>query len=188
MLRWWNAGAQHRACWLVPVLLWGCESIQDKLGRKVVETVVENAIEKETGKQTTVETSKQGMVIETKDGNGSMRLETGGSLPPDWPSEVPAYPGGKITMSMKLGKGFTLAQETADAPAQVVEFYRAKLAHLKQEAALDMGAGQTLIWADQRKSLQITCSVARAKGREQTTVTLIVSQEPSPAPSGAKQP
>jgi hypothetical protein len=186
MLRWWNAVA-HGALGLALIPLSGCESIQEKLGRKVVETVIENAIEKDTGKQVTVQTGKGSMVIETKDGNGSTRLETGsGTLPADWPSEVPMYPGAKIGMSMKIGKGFTLTQETADTPAQVAEFYRGKLDHLKQQAAMDMGNGQTVVWTDQSKPLNVTLSVARSPGKAQTNVTLIVSQDPGDAPGAAK--
>lgn len=187
MLRWWNARAPL-VCWLAVSLLWGCESLEEKLGRKAFEAAIEHAVEKETGKQATVETSPQGIVIQTQDGN-SMRLDTGsGGVPADWPSDVPVYPGGKIGMSMKVGNGLTLTLETADAPAQVAEFYRSKLAHLKQEAAVDMGTSQTLIWADQSKPLQITLSVGRSARQTQTTVTLIVSRGPSKASSARPKP
>src|SRR3954470_10387081 len=69
-------------------------------------------------------------------------------LPSDWPSQVPTYPGGKILTGMKMKAGDVVVQRTDDAPAKVLEFYKAQLSTLHLVNSVDKGTTQSLTWSD----------------------------------------
>jgi hypothetical protein len=156
---------------------WACKNEKHEVQPRVVEAPVERVVEDETGKQVAVQVSPQGVVVKSKD-KDSVRLDTSSGKPPeDWPSEVPLYPGAKINMSMKLGRGFTLTLETQDTAAKVAEFYKAQLSSLQQQNSVDLGKGQTLVWSDDKKPLQVTLALSAPQPDRATRATLIVSQE-----------
>ena len=51
----------------------------------------------------------------------------GTKLPDGWPSNVPAYPGAKITGALATPQGKTAVMTTKDTPTQVHDFYKDKL-------------------------------------------------------------
>ena len=137
------------------------------------------------GKDVEVTSSEQGLVIASKDGKNTMRLDTtSGKVPDDWPKDVPMYPGSKIAMSMKLGRGYTLTQETPDPPAKVAEFYKAQLGKMQSRSAVDIGKNQTLQWSDDQQPLQVTLALTAGEGSKPTRATLILTRDRSPLSAG----
>lgn len=129
-----------------------------------------------TNPELTVQASRHGLVLADRDGKQTVRVDTrSGKAPEDWPSEAPLYPGGKVQMSMKLGRGATLTLETSDAIPKVLEYYQTQLAGMPQSSTVDTGKSQTRIWSDPSKPLQITVTVSAERGV--TKVTLIVTRE-----------
>jgi hypothetical protein len=129
-----------------------------------------------TSQQLTVQASKQGVVLADKSGKETVRVDTtSGKAPEDWPSEVPLYPGGKVQMSMQLGRGATLTLTTPDSIAKVIEYYEMQLARMPQSKAVEAGKNQTRLWSDPSKPLQVTLALSEDRGL--TKVTLIVTRE-----------
>ncbi|MDQ2900314.1 MAG: hypothetical protein M3Y07_11005 [Acidobacteriota bacterium] len=77
-----------------------------------------------------------------------------GSMPPDYPKDVPVYKDAKVvisqTMSEKNGRHIML--ETADPAAKIVDYYKKELDAngWKTEASMDLGA-MSMITADKDK-------------------------------------
>ena len=129
-------------------------------------------------KDVEVQSTPQGVVINTKDGKSTLRLDTtSGKAPEDWPKEVPMYPGSKIDMSLKLGSGYTLTQETPDPLAKVAEFYKAQLSRMQARSSVDMGQSQTLQWSDEQQPLQVTLALNAGDGSKPTRATLILTRD-----------
>jgi hypothetical protein len=138
-----------------------CESAHKKLNESVAETELEQEIERHTGKTVDIDGSGTGILIEGKEDGQTARLDTlSGQLPPDWPSNVPVYPGSKVALSIKASKGWTVTLETPDSPDKVTEFYRDKMAGLQQRASMEIGGNRTMMWVDEQNSTQITLTVS----------------------------
>lgn len=129
-----------------------------------------------TNQELTVQSSKNGVVLADKSGKETVRVDTTSGKPPeDWPSEVPLYPGGKVQMSMQLGRGATLTLATPDPIPKVIEYYETQLARMPQSKAVETGKNPTRIWSDPSKPLQVTLTLSGEPGA--TKATLIVTRE-----------
>lgn len=129
-----------------------------------------------TSQELTVQASKQGVVLSDRSGRETVRVDTTSGKPPaDWPSEVPLYPGGKVQMSMQLGRGSTLTLETPDPVPKVIEYYETQLARMPQGQAVDSGKNRTRLWSDASKPLQVTLTLSEERGV--TRATLIITRE-----------
>jgi hypothetical protein len=81
-------------------------------------------------------------------------------LPSDWPSQVPTYPGGKILTAGKMKTGGMMVQQTDDAPAKVVDYYKAQLSTMHLVKNVDKGVTQSLAWTDDAQPpLRVSLSV-----------------------------
>jgi hypothetical protein len=137
------------------------------------------------GRDVELKSTDPGLVISSKDAKNTMRLDTtSGKVPDDWPKDIPMYPGSKIDMSMKLGAGYTLTQETLDPPAKVAEFYKAQLGKMQSRSSVDIGKNQTLQWSDDRQPLQVTLALSAGEGSKPTRATLILTRDRTPPSAG----
>jgi hypothetical protein len=101
-------------------------------------------------------------------------------LPKDWPSQVPTYPGGKIVTGMNTKAGDLLVLRTNDAPAKVVDFYKAQLSTMHLVKSVDKGAMQSLSWSDDAQPpLRVTLSVGTAAQTNTTFANLKVTHTAS---------
>jgi hypothetical protein len=98
-------------------------------------------------------------------------------LPLDWPSQVPAYPGGTIVTGMKRKGVHLVVQRTNDAPAKVLDFYKAQLSTLHLVNSVDKGAAlQSLTWSDDAQPpLRVKLSVGTNTQNNSTFANLRVS-------------
>jgi hypothetical protein len=103
-------------------------------------------------------------------------------LPSDWPSQVPAYPGGTIVTGTKLTFGDTLVQRTGDAPAMVLAFYEAQLRGMHVINSVDNGVVQSRTWSNDEEPLQVTLQLGRGDGDKTTFATLQVTHVPKAVP------
>ena len=99
-------------------------------GRAAQNSMIKNAIEKDTGAPAKVDVQNDGsMHIETKGGT----YDAGNSrLPPDWPSDVTVYANATIqyagSVNPNNGKpGAAAVLITSDVPDTVVAFYKTDL-------------------------------------------------------------
>lgn len=100
------------------VLTVGCQSIAEKVVEETTGVKVEDEGEKVT--------------ITGEDGETMELSGTGGSLPKDWPSDMPVYDGATIDSSAAIRSGevtnFSVALSTTDAFADVFAWYKEQLA------------------------------------------------------------
>jgi hypothetical protein len=165
----------------VLVALAACEDARDKLAEAAAEKAIEKVLEAKTGEDLSIDRSKDGLVVRSARG-GEMRLGgQAGEVPEGWPSDVPAYPGAKILMSLKLEKGWTLSLETAASLDEVVQYYKQQLASMEQKAAVDLAKSKTLILSCGGK--HVTVAVNQDEKRKLTLINLIVGVDEPPAPA-----
>jgi hypothetical protein len=101
-------------------------------------------------------------------------------LPGDWPSQVPAYPGGTIVTNMKVKAVNLLVQRTNDTPAKVLDFYKAQLSGLHLVDSVDKGASQSLTWSDDAQPpLRVRLAVGTNARNSSTFANLRVSHSAS---------
>jgi hypothetical protein len=158
--------------------LFGCDSAKDLITQKVTDKVVEEAIERQVG----VDTSGERVSIKTKDdkGNEFILEPGGGKVPEDWPKDVPIYPGAVVAANAKSSKANTLVLQVDDSPQQVIDFYKGKLSSMEQKAFMDIGGKfmMTLAEKDGRRQIMVNAGAnegkAAAKGK--TYVHLAVNE------------
>jgi hypothetical protein len=105
------------------------------------------------------------------DGKEKMHLETGEkgvALPPDFPTDVPLYPGATLVLAVTLDDSEQVTLHTDDDIPDVVKFYREQLAASawKIAAELDVKRGD-MISSDKDGR---TCSVLLTRKSDNVTV------------------
>ncbi|AQR72354.1 hypothetical protein BXU08_00545 [Sphingomonas sp. LM7] len=116
--------------------------------------------------------SGEASVVTTTAADGSQsRIETGGTWPAALATLAPAYPGGKIATTMSGNQQDTqsamAAFDTADAPAKVIEFYKARAtaAGLTGTMNMESGEGSMFVASDEKtgRTLSVQTSVEDGK-------------------------
>jgi len=102
---------------------------------------------------------------------------SGGTLPADWPRQVPLYPDAQLGTTVRLARGWTLELDTGDSAARVIEFYRASLVDMDERASTDTGKSRVLNWVEEEPPMQVALSVAEEDRSEHTSVRLVVTRE-----------
>lgn len=96
-------------------------------GESAMENAAERAMERETGERADVDINGEKITVTTDDGT----VEMGGSIPGDWPTDVPTYAGATVTYSaMNEADGATnavLILSSTDSAQQIVDFYKSAL-------------------------------------------------------------
>ena len=146
----------------------GCEKIQEKLAEKAAEKAVEGA----TGGKVDLNSSSGGITIKDEKNGAVVQAGTGATVPKDWPSSVPVYPGATVQAAMSTPNGKTLNLMTSDSPDKVVAFYKGKLPG-KQTAMVDLGQSKTIAHENGKEKIAV---VAGASGDGKTNIMLSVSQ------------
>lgn len=143
------------------------DEVSEKVSQKVAEKATEEAIEHDQGGDAKV--NLQDGHFEVKTDKGSFSMKSGDTLPDGFPSDIPLYPGAKVTSSAASqtpdGQGFMVTAESADTPDKIVAFYKDKLAGaFESKADMNMNGQLMLIYqtADQKRSVQITATAQGA--------------------------
>lgn len=146
------------------------------------------------GSDTTVVRGENGekVTIETESDGGSTRVEAtneqgervvlnstadGTSWPTDAPPYAAAYPGATLTTAMTSdadgNAGNVLIFETGDAPARVVEHYKALAASAGLREATSITSGATAMFAagDEATGREMVVQASPAGGRTQASIT-----------------
>lgn len=99
------------------------------LGVTGCQRAVERAVEGATGVK--VDQKGESVTVTGDDGEELTISGKGGSLPDDWPSDIPVYPGVELvsSSSMRIGDSahMTVAWTTSDDVNDAYEWYRDKL-------------------------------------------------------------
>lgn len=163
----------------------GCGAVSNLVGQKVsekvAEEVVEKSIEAEGGGDASVNITDGQVSVQT--GQGAVSVVAGGditSLPADFPSDVPLYPGAKIVATMGSnspdGTGYLVNFETPDSADKVAAFYKEKLGgSFKTAAEMNMNGALTLAYvsADEKRNVTINAG----PGNGVTAVALVVGSK-----------
>ena len=161
-------------------LVSGCDTIQEKLTKKVTESAIEHVIEQKTGGDVEIDSSSGSVTVKSDKGTVAFN-SAGNKVPEDWPSDVPVYPGSKVTMSMSSVGQHVLTLETTDTPEQAVAFYKSKLSALKQEATMATEQQTMLAYKDDT-GRRVQLSIGKDKGGtgDKTTIALIIHPAKKP--------
>jgi hypothetical protein len=101
-------------------------------------------------------------------------------VPSDWPSQVPVYPGATNVTAMKGNGASIVVQHVNDAPAKVLDFYKAQLSTMHLVDSVDKGATQQLTWSDDAQPpLRVRLNLGTTAGTNSTYATLRVTHSAS---------
>lgn len=98
-------------------------------GQNLGETIVEKAVESQTGGKVDISSSEGTMNISTKDGDVSMSGEGTATLHRDFPSDVYVAPDAKIILSFASGesKSYSVAYATNFKMDEIYTTYKSEL-------------------------------------------------------------
>ncbi len=135
------------------------------LGATGCQRAVERAVEEATGIRVDEDGESVTITGSGDDGEEFTMEGSGGSLPSDWPSDVPVYPGAELesSTSMRIGDSLQMivSWKTSDDVNDVYEWYRDELPAAGWEITGDFTIEQ---------SGQRTASVTSSKGNSSADV------------------
>lgn len=142
-------------------------------GQNITEKLVENAIEKETGGQANVDIANGTMKVQTSEGN----FEVGGNtLPKDWPTDAPTYPGANIQYSASgmqdSGAGQGVMLITQDSLQTVIDFYTEQMKKNGWTIEGSMNAGTTSTIGGSKGNRVLTVVISAVDGTTNITLAL----------------
>lgn len=151
----------------------GCSKIQEKLGEKAAEALLES----QTGNKVDIQTNDGKLAVKVTDDKGTtMTLAASDKLPDDFPKSVPIYPGAKVQATL-AGKsetkegGFMVTLSSPDPTANVGAFYKdASTKGRKQILEMTTPGGQTASWQT-ADGYHVTAVVSR-DASNQTVIVL----------------
>jgi len=151
----------------------GCK----RLAERAAEKAEEKAIEKSTGGQVNINDKKGTLTIVTD--AGEVMFGATATVPADFPSAIPIYPGSHPVLAAKQGdaKGkptWTLSLETPDPTDKITAFYKDKLSSFKLESTADnVGASAMRIYSSPQYQVVMMIGASGNK----TSISLTVSQK-----------
>lgn len=148
----------------------GCgKKVEDKVGEKILEKIIEN---KSNG-AAKVDLAKGTMKIESD--QGTISVASGGSakIPDNFPSDVFVYKPATIGSVVEAQQGVTLAMKTTKEIGEVTEAYKTAMTGKgwKQKSAADMGTYSMLVYEKDKR----TTTIAVSKQRDSLNILLNVA-------------
>jgi hypothetical protein len=144
----------------------GCK----KVGETASERLAEKMVEQSSGGKVDVDLKNGGATITDKEtGNTTTVDAKGGKMPEGWPTNIPQYPGSKVTQSSatdtEKGKSFSIILETQDAVDKVNEFYAKELkgAGFKKSTEMTRDDGVTVFYQSAKDVLTMTIFTDKSK-------------------------
>lgn len=118
---------------VIAAILVGLVLLGKLVSKVIAEKFTSGFLSRVTGQNVNV--SGDGKNITVKTDKGDVTINSGGSLPSDFPKDFPIYPGAKLTGSFSAkgtngenSKGLSVVWETNDDAAKIGSFYRSALA------------------------------------------------------------
>jgi hypothetical protein len=141
-------------------LLGACKGAREKGGQQLAEKMVENALEKQTGKKAKVDLDKGKVKIETAE--GSTEISQSAEWPGDLPPEVPAFKLGAIKGVWKSEaqgqKSWTIVLENIKPDAMAKYSEELKAAGWKILSTFSLAEGSGTFSAGRDGGLNLTAT------------------------------
>lgn len=146
-------------------------------GKAPADRAAENAIEKETGGTADINSRDGTVHVETSEGTYDAGSNT---LPTDWPSDAPTYPGAEIQYSASMNpttgkQGAMVVLQTSESAEKVLAYYKTQLQSQGWSIEGTMSAGGSTTLAAKKGERVLSLIVSDAEGK--TAVTLAVGEE-----------
>jgi hypothetical protein len=170
----------------VVLLAAGC-GLGDTAGKKVGESIVENAIESQTGGKADISSEDRNVSIKTKE--GETRYSSGGEvkLPENFPKEMIIADDAKIIISNSSEGGSSVAYTSETDPQSLFDKYKNELPGKgwKQETIMDIGSAKMAIFSKENLNVNISIgdnNSSENSGKSMVNVMLIKEEKKAPAP------
>ncbi len=146
-------------------------------GQSVGDKMAENAIEKQTGGQASVDTNNGTMHVTTSEGTFDVGAH---ALPADWPTDVPAYAGATVQYSASVNPatdapGSMVVLMSTDDAQTIADYYANTLKANGWTIGSTMQAQGTTIMTAIKDDRAVSLSVASANN--ETTITIGVGKK-----------
>lgn len=108
--------------------------------------------------------------------------QTGGSVPADWPSDAPVYPGATVAFSASTNPatgtaGFGLMLTTDASADDVAAFYKKELTVQGWTIDADMNAGVTTVISAKKDARAIGISITGSEGMTSITIGIDLGED-----------
>jgi hypothetical protein len=147
----------------------------EKSEEKTAETIMEKAIESETGGKAEVDIKGESIHIKTKD--GEMRMTSGKSvkLPSGFPEDIFIYGDADLNTSMELPEGYNLNFQSKDDPSKISDVYLKEMTAKgwSKEMSMDMGNQKMLVFKKKERMVNVMI----APNEDMTHINLSVQKE-----------
>lgn len=154
----------------------GCKRIAEKIIKDKISEASDGGVTFNNDGTVTVKGNDTGSSSGSTGSSGTTTTSSFGSgakLPDGWPSDIPAYPGGKVksasTSGSERSQTMSAQQETGDAPDAILKFYADKItaAGYKQSST-----------SESKTDFGVTKSVSFQKGKYGADGSVFLSVSP----------
>ncbi len=137
---------------------------------------MEQQIERNTGEDAEVDVRNNGeMMITTNDGT----MTTGGTVPTDWPSDVPVYANATVQYSATVNEsaegGHMLVLMTPAPQKEVSDYYFAELKKQGWTMGPSMMGDTAVVYSANKENRIVSVQIAASQG--QTIITMGVGEQ-----------
>lgn len=145
----------------------GCKMALRNIGQNMAEKMIEDA----SGGKAKVDMKDGSMTVTTEEGT----VTTGGSVPDNWPKDVPAYAGAAVQFSGTnmgdAGEGaMGLVMTSEDNATSVVDFYKESLKSSGWTLKNTMAAQGNTVMLFTKDGRNLSLAIAEANGTTSITI------------------
>lgn len=150
------------------MVMFGC-------GEKTGETIIEKAIESETGGNAEIDIKENSFQLKTEEGEMKMTAGDSVKLPADFPKDIFLYKGADLSMAMEFPQVTNVMFETKDSMSKVSEAYLDEMPKTgwAKEMSMDMGDQKMMIFKKNKRMVNVAISPVE----EVTQIALTVTEE-----------
>ena len=160
---------------------WGKEGlvIQGRDGKKESVQISEKGIvvQDEKGEKAEVKFDQNGLAYKNEKGDEPFAMNTSGSLPAGFPTDIPMYSPSQMRGSMVLGPSKFVQIETASPANTVTEFYKKELASKGWSFSSMKETTVGFIETFSKGNDELTVAVSHPDSPDKTTVVLNYSEK-----------
>lgn len=156
------------------------------VAKKAGVSLLQTAIEKQTGVKTDISDLEKGKMTFTDNKTGQTVDIGSGEIPDSFPKDFPVYPGAKITGSLSggqasQGNGYWLTLTTKDSVSAVTEFYKSELKDKGWEiqSTLNVGGATTYTVAKEKTSGSVSVSKSESQESGETLIVIALGESDS---------
>lgn len=150
--------------------------------KKIGTSLVQSAIESKTGIKTNLQDIENGKMTFTDQKTGETVNIGTGTLPSNFPSDFPQYPGAKVASSLSGNKsgstnGFFVTFSSTDGKDKVTNYYKDQLKSKGWTTQSSMDVGTVTTYAVTKGTWEGTVSISSDTSKKETAIMVTLGEK-----------